>query len=188
MEGKSLTIGGALEIARLSPDAADEIQLTSAVAGLINDAYAVAEKGLWATGITRTTAEEIAVLTQARQVAVARAGGRIVGCVRVRQLDSGIEELGMLAVDPTFRSMGVGRELVRFAEQVARNERCDIMQLEVLVPCDRPYTSPEFLPEWYARLGYEPVGTAAVEEYYPEHAPFLAVPCYFVIYRKDLSR
>jgi hypothetical protein len=50
MKGKPLTTTEALEIARLPAAAADDIRLTSVLAGLINDAYAVAEKGLWANG------------------------------------------------------------------------------------------------------------------------------------------
>ena len=187
MEGKHLTTTGATEIARLPPAAADDMRLTSAVAGLINDVYAVAEKGLWADGTSRTTAEEIALLTRARQVAVARVGGRIVGCIRVQQLGNGIGEFGMLAVDPSFRDMGVGREMVRFAEEIARKECCDIMQLEVLVPRDRSCFSTEFLTGWYARLGYKPVRTAAIEECYPDLSPFLIIPCHFVIHHKDLN-
>lgn len=178
---------GTLEITWLPPATADDITFTSAVAGLINDVYAVAEKGLWADGTSRTTAEEIVLLTRARQVAVARVGERIVGCIRVRQLGGGIGEFGMLALDPRFRGMGVGRELVRFAEQIARKECCDVMQLEVLVPIDRSYSSTEFLSGWYTRLGYKPVRTAAIEECYPDLSPFLIIPCHFEIYHKDLN-
>ena len=86
MKGKHLTITETLEMARLPPVAADDIRLTTAVAELVNDAYEVAGERLWANGARRTTAEEIALFTRARQVAVARVGRQVVGCVRVKQL------------------------------------------------------------------------------------------------------
>ena len=54
------------------------------------------------------------------QIAVARAGERIVGAVRVQRLDTGEGELGMLVADPAHRGTGVGRELIRFAERWSR--------------------------------------------------------------------
>jgi GNAT superfamily N-acetyltransferase len=186
MKGEPLTTTGVLEMATLPPVAGDDVRLTSAIAGLVNDAYAVAGEGLWANGVRRTTAEQIALFTRARQVAVARVGGRIIGCVRVQQLAGGIGEFGMLAVDPSFRGMGVAREMVRFAEQVARKERYDVMQLEVLVPCNRLHSFTKFLTGWYTRIGYKPARTAAIEEYYPDLSRFLATPCYFIIHHKDL--
>jgi GNAT superfamily N-acetyltransferase len=179
---------GQLRIARLPPAAADDLMLTSAVAALINEVYAVAEEGLWVDGTSRTTAEEIAGLIRARQVAVACAGGRFVGCVCIQQLDSSISEFGMLAVVPSHRGIGVGRELVRFAEQVSRRERRDTMQLEVLVPRGWSHPSKEFITGWYHRIGYKPTRTATIEESYPDLAPFLATPCDLVVYRKGPHR
>jgi len=182
-----VTATGALEIAMLPFTAADDVQLMAVLSSLINDVYAMAEEGLWAQGTSRTNAEEISTLVRAGQVAAARVGGQIVGCVRIHFLACGVGEFGMLAVVPSHRSAGVGGELVRFAEQVVRTRRCRVMQLEVLVPRGWSHPSKEFISSWYTRIGYRPVSIGAIEETYPELAPFLATPCDFVIYRRELG-
>jgi ribosomal protein S18 acetylase RimI-like enzyme len=182
-----MTVAGALEIAMLPSAAADDVQLIAVLTSLINDVYAVAEEGLWAQGTSRTSAEEISGIVRAGQMAVARVDGQIVGCVRIQLLDGSIGEFGMLAVVPSHRGVGVGGELVRFAEQAVRTQRFETMQLEVLVPRDWSHPSKEFISSWYARIGYRPVRVGAIEETYPELAPFLATPCDFVIYRRALG-
>lgn len=182
-----MTTAEEFEIAMLPPAAADDIWLMSAVSGLVNQVYAVAEDGLWADGTARTTAGQIAGLTRARQIATARAGRQLAGCVRIQQLDSRTGEFGMLAVAPAYRGRGAGRELVRFAEQASRDKGCDTMQLEVLVPRRWSHPSKEFLTGWYTRIGYTPARTGTIDEAYPDLAPLLATPCDFVIYRKDLA-
>ena len=180
-------VGGEPEIAILPSAAADDAGITAALADLINEVYAVAEEGLWAAGTSRTTVEGVTELVRAGQIAVAQVRGQIVGCVRVQHLGGGVGEFGMLAVDPSQRSTGVGRELVRFAEQVVREQRCDTVQLELLVPRKWSHPSKEFLASWYARIGYAPVRVGAIEESYPDLAPFLATPCDFVIYRRNFE-
>jgi GNAT superfamily N-acetyltransferase len=174
---------------RIAPAAtAGDTMLVSQLAALVNSVYAVAEEGLWADGAPRTTPAEMAGLIATGQIAVARAGERIVGAVRVQRLDTGEGELGMLVADPGHRGTGVGRELIRFAERWSREQGLDTMQLEVLVPRQWSHPSKEFLKAWYTRLGYRPVRTGQVEESYPELAPLLATPCDFVIYHKSLGQ
>ncbi len=166
--------------------AAKDAALVHELAGLVNRVYAVAEEGLWADGSPRTTPAEMAELIAAGQIAVAQAQERIVGAVRIRRLDTGEGELGMLVADPAHRGTGVGRELIRFAERWARDQGLDTMQLEVLVPRRWAHPSKEFLKAWYTRVGYRPVQTGQFDESYPELAPLLATPCDFIIYHKNL--
>lgn len=182
-----MNAAGKFTIATLPQAAADDMRLVSAIASLINEVYAAAEDGLWTAGRSRTTTDEIARLTRAGQVATACAGARVVGCVRVQLLDGGVGEFGMLAVVPGCRGTGLGADLVRFAERTSREKGCDTMQLEVLVPRNWSHPSKEFLTGWYTRIGYKPLRAGAVEESYPDLAPFLATPCDFVVYRKDIS-
>lgn len=174
-------VAGELDIRPL-PAGDDDAVL--AVAHMINEVYAAAEKGLWADGASRTSAAEVAGRVRDGELFVVRLGGRILGCVRVRRVDDDTSEFGMLAADP--RGTGVGRELVRFAERWSREEGRDTMRLELLVP--RAWTHPdkEFLAAWYARLGYRVIGTGAVEDSHPDLAPLLATPCDFLVYQKDL--
>lgn len=179
-------MGTVAEIAMLPCAAAGDVGLMAVLTGLVNDVYAAAEEGLWVQGTSRTSIDDVTGLVRAGQLAVARAGGQIIGCVRIRVLGGRVGEFGMLAVVPACRGTGVGRELVRFAEQAARSRRCDAMQLEVLVPRGWSHPCKDFLTGWYTRIGYQPVRVGAVEESCPELAPFLAAPCDFVIYRRSL--
>jgi hypothetical protein len=61
-----------IEIELLPAAASDDGQLMERIAELANEVYAVAEDGLWTDGATRTTVEEVAELTRAAQIAVAR--------------------------------------------------------------------------------------------------------------------
>ncbi|MFG1708796.1 GNAT family N-acetyltransferase [Nonomuraea sp. M3C6] len=153
---------------------------------LVNEVYAEAEKGLWQDGATRTSTAEVAEMTGAGQMAVAWLGRHIVGCVRVRPLDDGTAEFGMLAADPAHRGRGIGRDLVAFAERHALDSGRPVMRLEILTPRSWTHPSKEFLAGWYARLGYQRTGVNAVEESYPGLAPLLATPCDLVAYRKHL--
>jgi GNAT superfamily N-acetyltransferase len=112
--------------------------------------------------------------------------GALVGAVRLQRLDGGQDEFGMLVASPEHRGAGIGRELVAFAEQWARDQGLARMQLELLVP--RTWTHPvkAFLHDWYARIGYRPVRTGRLEDGYPGMESRLATPCDFRIYHEDL--
>ncbi|MEV0713120.1 GNAT family N-acetyltransferase [Asanoa sp. NPDC050611] len=170
----------ALEISFARPTAVTE------VTDLVNRVYADAEKGLWLPGTQRTDETEVASVIAADELAVARAGTALLGAVRVQRLPGGEGEFGMLAADPAHRGVGVGRELVTFAERWARQQGLTTMQLELLVPRDWTHPVKEFLREWYTRIGYRPVRRDPFEIAYPNLEPRLATPCDFVVYHKPL--
>ena len=157
------------------------------VADLVNEVYAGAERGLWVEGAARVTRSELADLIRAGEIAVARRSGVIVGCVRVQRLDEATGEFGMLTADPAHRGIGIGRELMRFAERRNRAQGVGTMQLELLVPRDWEHPVKQFLAAWYTRSGYRLARTGTIDEAYPSLAPLLATPCDFQIYRKDLG-
>ncbi|WP_162001772.1 GNAT family N-acetyltransferase [Streptomyces violaceusniger] len=181
-----MTTDEALRIETLSSVHAEDLDLMSALTSLINEVYEVAEEGLWAPGTTRTSRQEVTSLTQAGEIMVAWLHDELSGCVRVQQLSAGICEFGMLAAAPKQRGIGVGRELVRCAEQYGREAGLDVMQLELLVPREWSHPSKEFLAAWYERIGYQVFRIGSIDESYPELAPGLATPCDFVIYHKNL--
>lgn len=181
-----MTNGNGLKIVTLSPAQAEDSGLMSTVTALINDVYEVAEKGLWTEGTTRTTAEEVAALTRAGEITTAHLADKIIGCIRVRQLSDQVCEFGMLTASFEQRGTGIGRELVRFAEQYTRDVGREIMQLEVLVPREWAHPSKEFLVDWYTRIGYQVARKGTIEESYPDLAPHLATPCDFVVYHKSV--
>ena len=170
----------------LPPPAAEDSAVIASLADLVNDVYAAAEKGLWNEGAARTCAADIADFTRAGEIAVAAQRERLLGCVRIRQLDDDVSEFGLLAVDPSCRGLGLGRELVRFAERHGHDLRCGTMQLELLVPLQWKHPSKEFLAQWYGRMGYTAHSTGSADELYPSLSPLLATPCEFIIYRKNI--
>ncbi|MDB4896563.1 MAG: hypothetical protein JWN15_2825 [Firmicutes bacterium] len=176
-----------IEIQLLPVAASADVTVMEQITDLINQVYAVAENGLWVDGAARATVDEVADLTRAGQIAVARLNGRIVGCVRVQRLDSRKGEFGMLAADSGNRGAGIGRELVRFAEQKSRRDGLTTMQLELLVPRNWSHPAKDFLAAWYTRIGYRILRTATIDETYPALARLLATPCDFVIYEKNLA-
>jgi GNAT superfamily N-acetyltransferase len=174
-----------LEI-ELATTAEDE-GVVDVITDLTNRVYAVAEAGLWVEGATRTTTTEVAEMIAAEEITVARVGGQVVGSVRIQQLDDGVGEFGMLVADFDHRGEGIGRELVRFAEQLSRRRGLGTMQLELLVPRNWTHPNKVFLDAWYTRIGYRPVRKGNFEHSYPQLEPLLATPCDFVIYHKPLA-
>ena len=164
----------------------DDSAFVTQLVELINQVYADAEQGLWREGVERTDRAEMAAIVKAGELAVARSDGRVVGAIRVRRLDPGLGEFGMLVASPDHRGAGVGRELVAFAEGWARGQGLGRMQLELLVPRTWVHPVKEFLRGWYTRIGYRKVRTEPFADAYPALQPQLATPCDFVIYHKTL--
>lgn len=170
-------------IGRLRPD---DGALMTAITELVNAAYRESERGLWLGDTTRTNVAEVTALAEAGELVAARRDGDLAGVVRVRELDPATGEFGMLAADPARLGQGVGRELVRFAEDDSRTRGHTTMQLELLVPRGWRLASKDRLHRWYTRLGYRLDRIGRIEEQYPQLAPRLAGPADFRIYTKPL--
>ena len=153
---------------------------------LINDVYEVAEEGMWPPGTARTSLDEVTALMTSGELRVAVLDDEVVGCVRVQFLDAETGEFGMLAASRKHRGAGIGRDLVRHAEESVRATGRPAMQLEILVPRDWAHPSKEFLREWYGRLGYRHVRNEPLADSYPHLAPLLATPCDLTVYSKNL--
>jgi GNAT superfamily N-acetyltransferase len=171
---------------RLDAAAADDPVLAGELAGVINRAYAMGESGLWRDGSMRITAAEVAGAIRGGDMFVAEIDGRIAGCAHVRPLDAATADLGLVSADPDQRGRGVGRELVRAAEDLMRRRGTATAQLELLVPVGWAHPEKEQLRAWYERLGYRVVRTAPFEEVATHAASELAVPCEFLVFRKSL--
>jgi GNAT superfamily N-acetyltransferase len=171
----------------LDPAAGGDAGLVEQLSELINGVYATAEHGLWRDGATRTTPSELAELIEAREIAVATVGGRLVGAVRVQAISDAAGEFGMLVADPEYRGIGVGRALIAFAERHSRDRGLRAMQLELLVPRTWRHPSKVFLDDWYRRIGYRVIRTISLDDMYAELSPLLATPCELVVYEKPLE-
>ena len=117
-------------------------------------------------------------------MAVARDETRIVGSARVRMLDEGTGFFGLLAVHPDDQGRGAGRELIRFAEQLARERGAGQMELRLLVPREQTDPGKEWLAAWYTRLGYRMTGRADFSESHP--AVEMLTPLDMLTFRKRL--
>ncbi|PRY23877.1 acetyltransferase (GNAT) family protein [Pseudosporangium ferrugineum] len=177
-----------MEIELLSPRAATDAGLVAALTAMVNRAYADGEQGLWRDSVPRTSEADLAGLIALGEIAVARLSGDLAGLVRVQQLSPTLGEFGLLVAATEHKGAGVGRELVRFAEDRARGLGLPGMQLELLVPRTGSHPVKEFLRAWYTRLGYREAGSGELADAHPQLAPLLAVPCTFLIFRKDLQR
>ena len=151
----------------------------------INTAYAEAEDALWAPGFERIALERVAEIVAAGEMAVARVDGKIVGSVRVRFLDEETGFFGSLAVHPADQGAGIGRELVRFAEELARERGATAMGSRLLVPLEGGDAHKERLHTWYSRLGYRPVGRADFSASHPVARSRTLLD--ILTYRKPLS-
>ena len=135
-------------------------------------------------GTERVASERVAEIVAAGEMAVARDEARIVGSVRVRMLDEETGFFGLLAVHPDDQGSGAGRELVRFAEQLARDRGAGQMELRLLVPREQTDPGKEWLAAWYARLGYRLTGRADFSESHPSEE--MLMPLDILTYRKGL--
>jgi GNAT superfamily N-acetyltransferase len=160
--------------------------LVDRLAELINRVYATAERGLWRDGMYRTTRPELANYIADGEIAVATRDGQIAGTIRVHDISEDTSEFGILVAATEYRSAGIGRALLDFAEQHSRERGRRTMQLELLVPREWSHPSKEFLKGWYGRRGYRLVRTTTLDESYPHLAPLLATPCVLEIHAKPL--
>jgi GNAT superfamily N-acetyltransferase len=178
--------GTAVEVRRLEAAAADDAGLVDHLTRLVNDVYAIAERGLWRDGWTRTTTSQTAELVSAEEIVVASLDGEVIGSIRIHDLNADTSEFGMLVAAHEHRNSGVGRALVDFAERETRERGLQAMRLELLVPRTWSHPSKEFLKAWYGRRGYRLIGSRNPDEAHPQIAPLLATPCDFTVYEKPL--
>jgi GNAT superfamily N-acetyltransferase len=171
----------------LAPGDAGDEALVEELVRVINEAYAIGEAGLWVEGATRTGPDEIAGFVRSGGMLAATVDGRLVGCAYLRPLDAHTADLGLISTAADHWGRGVGTELVRFAEELARSRGVKTMQLDVLVPKDGLHPAKVRLRDWYTRLGYAEVRTAPFEEVVGHLAPKLAGPSEFLIFHKRLT-
>jgi GNAT superfamily N-acetyltransferase len=102
---------------------------------------------------------------------------KIVGCIHLTK-EGEHTHVGMLAVDPDTQSVGAGKFLMTWTEQVAREEYSSTDIIGEVVS-GRPE-----LMDWYLRLGYEKTGETA--PFNPEGVTPLVDGLHFVKIRKAL--
>jgi GNAT superfamily N-acetyltransferase len=179
--------GTRVQVELLATRAAEDAAVVEEIAGVINGAYALSERDLWVEGTVRTTPEDIAEAIRGNGMLLATIEGRIVGCACVRALDESTADLGFVSAAPGHRGRGIGRELVRAAEELVRSRGARTMQLELLVPQGWVHPEKDQLRAWYVRLGYRITRAAPFDEVAVHASSQLATPCEFLVFRKPLG-
>lgn len=156
---------------------------------LVIEAYARTEVEIWGEEYVRMPMEEYAGLLAKGEVLIARLAGEIVGTLWVHQLVGKAYGFGLLAADVKYSGIGIGRELIRHAEDLARAAGANRMVLEILRPRDFEVPFKSVLAAWYIRLGYRYVKSMSFLELRSEKvekAKLLKVPAVFDVYSKSL--
>jgi ribosomal protein S18 acetylase RimI-like enzyme len=175
-----------VEVALLPPSAADDEALTAELTGRINAAYGAAEEELWAPGTDRVEHARVVEIVRAGEMAVARLDGRIVGSIRVRDVEDRAGYFGLLAVEPAAQGRGVGRALIELAERTSRDRGATSMELRLLVPREGTDPGKSKLYDWYGRLGYEEVERGDFGESHPAAVGEWRTPLDVLTMRKRL--
>jgi ribosomal protein S18 acetylase RimI-like enzyme len=129
-----------------------------AISTLVNSAYRGdhAKKG-WTTEAdlidgTRTDAAALADVINEPGTTLLKyeRDGKIIGCVELRST-GGKMYLGMLTVEPGIQGGGIGKEMLKAAEDFARAQSCQSVYMTVI-------TIRTELIDWYKRHGYVDTG------------------------------
>jgi len=101
---------------------------------------------------TRTDAAAIAEIMQMPDTILLKyvEENEILGCVELRN-QNGKLYLGMLTVDPNLQGKGIGKQLLKAAEEEAKNQTCTSIFMTVI-------SVRKELIGWYVRHGYELTG------------------------------
>jgi len=121
-------------------------------------------------GHERATAKDIlAMLTDANATIIVAESDdsdrRLIGSVLVERSSPEKSMIGMLAVDPDWQNVGLGKHLVRVGEEHAATT------FGSTTACMCVYSTRTGLLDWYKRLGYEPTG--AVEKLPEDFIPLV---------------
>ncbi|KAK3381150.1 hypothetical protein B0H63DRAFT_523884 [Podospora didyma] len=178
---------------------AENTTVLAYLTNLINTVYTKEEGEFWKEGLfSRCGPEDVRAYILAGQLAIAWRQGStasqspdtadLMGCVRVQMMDQRRGEFGVLVCDPTFRGAGVGRDLLAFAEDWARSQGAEVMELEVLCPDGGwEHDGKARLVAWYERVGYVLVRVSEVKDEFPWLADILARPAKVRVYQKPLQ-
>lgn len=129
-----------------------------AIATLVNSAYRGehAKKG-WTTEAdlidgTRTDAAAISDIIKKPDTVILKyvRDGAIVGCVELK-INQERLYLGMLTVEPSIQGGGIGKEMLKAAEEFAKAQKCRFVYMTVI-------TIRKELIDWYKRHGYVDTG------------------------------
>lgn len=153
------------------------------------EVYAVTEVDIWGHDYQRMDLAEFTEIINKEELLVAKFNGQLVGCLHLYRLTDFVFSFGLLSVDFNFKGKGIGRELIQFAEEIARKNKGESMEIEVLRAKHQELEFKQILDQWYQRLGYELIQTVDFLERKPdkvEKSKLFVQPSVFDCYRKIL--
>lgn len=142
-----------------------------AISALVNAAFKV--ERFFIDG-DRISPEKVREMTRRGKFMFAEDGGAMIACVYV-ELREQRGYFGLLGVDPSRQGQGLGRKMVKEAEDYARAAGCEFMDLRIVDLRTE-------LPPFYRRLGYVETGT---EPFAADAKP--SQPCHFIRMSKPLG-
>lgn len=104
--------------------------------------------------------------------------GQIKGCVNIQEKDAELY-LGLLTVNPKSQGQGIGRQLLKAAEALARSRGIPVIKMTVV-------SIRSELIEWYRKNGYHDTGERAP---FPTGDPRFGIPLKkleFIVMKKNI--
>ena len=190
----------------LSPDSRWAEQVTN----LVNEAYALGESGMWLQGTSRTHLEEVKENILQKKIIVAFNEQSLLGAIKITKRNDSTLEFGQLAVSKSSMKNGVGKQLIQYVENHARQEGFLKIMLEILYPAAEfektldksesvdmidpaiaAWKKKALLHQIYSKMNYKRVNVGDMSELALDHPKLvnsLAVPCKYVVYEKLLGK
>jgi predicted N-acetyltransferase YhbS len=141
------------------------------IAALVNRAF-LAES--WFKSADRTNAEQVRYLLSKGVFLLLEQEERLLACVYLEPRDDHAY-LGMLSVEQDVQRSGIGRRMMREAEDFARRQGHVAIDLRIV-------HVREELPPYYRKLGYVESGTEPAPNF-----PGVTIPIHFVLMTKSLQ-
>ena len=153
---------------------------------MINQVYQESEGDIWKVGHKRIVLSRMLEIIAKGELLLAVTDSEICGCIHLEPMNGVMAKFKMLVANPKFKGQGIGSMLVNYAEEVARVNGANKMQLELLVPTGFSHPDKAFLKNWYTRIGYQKITEHAVDYADAGLSEFLKTGCVAEIYHKVL--
>lgn len=153
---------------------------------MINDVYLKSEGDIWIEAHKRITPTRLIEIIKNNELLLAIQNNEVCGCIHLEKVDNQVFKFKMLVANPTYKGMGIGTMLVKFAEEEAVKNGAKTMQLELLVPTEFEHPDKVLLHDWYVRIGYEKIAAHDVDYVHQGISQFLKTACVAKVYQKNL--
>ena len=165
-------------------------QTLSRMYAILIHAYAETEVEVWGPNYVRIYKDELTDLVKRGEFYGAFIQEQLVGSVRLYRKEKQSFSFGLLSANFELKGKGIGKALVDYIENKAKQEGALYMDLEILRPIAIEVPFKLVLHKWYTKLGYVYVNSGTFAELKPDNAAKadkLIQPCTFDCYQKVLN-